>query len=92
MSTAFRLSHVALAISIGALPALAATTCESLSSQKLPDTTITAAQSVAAGEFVQPGPPARGAANAFKDLPAFCRIAATIKPTSDSDIKVSFDW
>ena len=89
MSTAFRLSRIALAFSIGALPVLAATTCESLSSQKLPDTTITAAQSVAAGEFVPPGPPARGnAANAYKDLPAFCRVAATLKPTGDSDIKV----
>ena len=25
---------------------------------------------------------------AYKDLPAFCRVAATIKPTSDSDIKM----
>jgi feruloyl esterase len=89
MSPALRLSRIALAFSIGALPALAATTCESLSSLKLPDTTITTAQPVAAGEFVPPGPPARGnAANSYKDLPAFCRVAATIKPTSDSDIKV----
>ena len=25
---------------------------------------------------------------AFKDLPAFCRVAATLKPTDDSDIKI----
>src|ERR1700744_5039080 len=89
MSAAFRLSRIALAFSIGALPALAATTCESLASLPLPDTMVTAAQSVGAGEVVPPGPPVRGnAATAYKQLPAFCRIAATIKPTSDSDIKV----
>ena len=27
-------------------------------------------------------------ANPYKDLPEFCRVAATLKPTSDSDIKV----
>ncbi len=58
-----------------AAPAWAAS-CEDLKSISLPDTTITLAQSVAAGAFT----PA--------DLPAFCRVAATIKPTSDSDIHI----
>ena len=42
-------------------------------------------QTVPAGKFVQPGarPPPQAAAS----LPAFCRVALTIKPTSDSDIK-----
>jgi len=43
------------------------------------------AASVPPGGFTQQG--GRGA-NAFKNLPAFCRIAATLKPTSDSDIKI----
>ena len=64
----------------------AAGSCESLSALKLPDTTITMAQSVAAGGFSAPG--AGGGGEGFKALPAFCRVAATIKPTSDSDIKV----
>jgi len=86
--TRFRLSLLAIACGVGALPALAAS-CDSLASLKLPDTTITSAQVVGAGEFTAPGPPGRGnAAGAYKDLPAFCRVAATIKPTSDSDIKV----
>jgi feruloyl esterase len=91
MSAVLRLSRLALAgtaLAVSSLPAWAAATCESLSSLKLPDAEITAAQSVAAGEFVPPGPPARGGANPYKDLPAFCRVAATLKPTSDSDIKV----
>jgi feruloyl esterase len=66
-------------------------TCESLGSLALPNTTIPLAQSVAAGEFALPGRTFGGTpapAVALKDLPAFCRIAATLKPTSDSDIKI----
>ncbi|MBV9768731.1 MAG: tannase/feruloyl esterase family alpha/beta hydrolase [Bryobacterales bacterium] len=85
----------AVAVALGALlfslPAFGAS-CESLSSVTLPDTTITLAQSVAAGEFVRPPGPAppgsRNAPDQDKNLPAFCRVAATIKPTSDSDIKI----
>src|SRR5579871_195447 len=58
--------------------------CDSLKTLALPDTAITATESVAAGAFSLPG---RGG-NAAKDLPAFCRVTATIKPTSDSDIKM----
>ncbi len=72
---------------------VAATSCEDLASIKLPDTTITLAQTVAAGEFVPPAAPGGrggfpGQADLFKSLPAFCRVAATLKPSSDSDIKV----
>jgi feruloyl esterase len=69
--------------------ASAATTCESLSGLKLADTTITLAQSVEAGKFaVAPAGGRGGGANPYADLPAFCRVTATIKPSSDSDIKV----
>jgi len=61
--------------------------CEALASLALPQTTITAVKPVAAGGFVPPGAGGRGT-EAMKDLPAFCRIAATLTPTSDSDIKV----
>ena len=45
------------------------------------------AQPVAAGAFEVPG--ARGGrGNAMADLPAFCRVAATLTPSSDSDIKI----
>jgi len=68
-------------------PLPAAGSCESLASLKLPDTTITMAQSVAAGAFTVPAG-GRGAAPRYDDLPAFCRVAATLKPTADSDIKI----
>ena len=71
-----------------AAPAFAAS-CDSLSSLALPGTTITAAQVVQAGQFVQPGAAAKGkGANGYKELPDFCRVAATLKPSSDSDIKI----
>lgn len=62
-----------------------AATCESLSNLKLPDTTITFAKSETAetykpGKIETQGPP-------LTDLPAFCRVAAEIKPTPDSKIK-----
>jgi hypothetical protein len=65
-------------------PAFAAT-CESLSSLKLPDTTITSAQSVAAGAFEAPAMPGLPP---VKDVPAFCRVIAEVKPTKDSGIKM----
>jgi feruloyl esterase len=62
--------------------------CESLASLRLPETAITAAQPVASGAFKLPGPAAAAAAQTFSTLPAFCRVAATLNPTSDSDIKI----
>ncbi len=69
--------------------ARAATSCEGMASLMLPDATITSAQMVAPGGFALPAGPrgARGA-DRFKDLPAFCRVAATLKPSSDSDIRI----
>src|SRR5437867_7391028 len=66
---------------------LLAAPCESLRSLSLPNTTITLAQTVAAGQFT-PGGGGGRAAEAFKDVPEFCRVAATLKPTSNSDIKI----
>jgi feruloyl esterase len=52
----------------------------------LPHGTITLAQAVDAGAFT---PPDEGnTARAARALPAFCRVAATLKPTNDSDIKI----
>ena len=75
------------------LATVAAQSCESLASLRLPNTTITLAQTIDAGAFRPPAPaggaaPAPAAARAFGNLPAFCRVAATLKPSNDSDIKV----
>jgi hypothetical protein len=64
-----------------ATAAAAATACADLAKLALPDTTVTTAQAVPAGPFQPPeGPPVR-------DVPAFCRVALEIHPSSDSDIR-----
>jgi feruloyl esterase len=63
--------------------------CERLAFLHLPETTITLAQSVPAGALtLPPSAMRRGDTDALKELPAFCRVTATLKPSSDSDIKV----
>ncbi len=55
--------------------------CASLVDQKLPNTTITAAQAVTTGSFTPPG-----STNPIASLPPFCRVAGVIAPTSESRI------
>jgi feruloyl esterase len=62
-----------------------AASCESVQSMRLPNTTVTMAQVVAPGGFTAQG--GRGA-EAFKTLPAFCRVAATITAAPDSEIRI----
>ena len=62
-------------------PATAAT-CASLAGLALPDTTDTVAQPIPAGTYTAPD------GEVFTNMPAFCRVAATLTPTSDSDIKI----
>jgi feruloyl esterase len=83
-------SSILHTILVGAAMGVVATaqtnSCESLSSLTLPHTTITMAQAVPAGELPQTGR-ARGPAEPLK-VPAFCRVAATLKPSDDSEIKM----
>lgn len=77
--------------------AFAGTGCGDLAHLTLPHTKITSAETVAAGVFNSPpGADNQHAKNVLKEnlpagyasLPSFCRVAATITPTSDSDIRV----
>ena len=67
---------------------LFAANCDGLRDLMLPGATINSAALIGAGEFVpaQPGPP--GGAAALKSLPAFCRVSATLRPSSDSQIGI----
>src|SRR5579863_6768820 len=67
-------------VASGPARALAAD-CEALSKLTLASTTITEARSVPAGTFTPPE------GKALPNLPAFCRVAGLIKPTSDSNIQ-----
>jgi feruloyl esterase len=79
-------AHVVFVMILLAAYPVSATTCESMAKLALHDTTITLAKSVAAGEFA-PTKPFPFPAPGYKNLPAFCRVAAEIKPTKDSNIK-----
>src|SRR5215470_17942456 len=56
--------------------------CEGLKTLSIPNTTITASESVAAGPLRN----ARGGQSV--SLPAHCRIAAVLQPSSDSHIEM----
>ena len=64
-----------------------AATCESLATLALPDTTIVVAKLEPAGTFNLPKPSSMFGER-VDNLPAFCRVAAEVKPTKDSDIKL----
>ncbi len=64
------------------VPAASAASCESLASLVLPEAKITSAELVPAGDFTPPG------AQPIHRLPAFCRVAATLAPSPDSDIRI----
>ena len=71
--------------------ASASGSCDELASLSLPQAKVTVAESVS-GEFTPPG-----SQQPMRDLPAFCRVAATLMPSADSDIKIEVwmpasDW
>jgi hypothetical protein len=67
---------------LAAPPLTAATPCANLAQLTLPNARITAATPVPAGAFTPPG------GRPTPNLPAFCRVAVTLTPSPDSDIKV----
>jgi hypothetical protein len=74
-------SAATLAAFIVASPCYAAS-CEDLLNLKLPNVTIKSAERVAAGDFAGPDKVKQA------DLPAFCRVIASVKAAPDSDIGV----
>ena len=77
--------HIATAIGLLALTLSAsgrAATCESLKSADIADTTIVSAVAVAAGDLTTDDKVTR------KNMPAFCRVVASIKDAPDSDVRL----
>jgi feruloyl esterase len=68
-------------VAVASTPAMA-TPCTNLQSAQFPDTTITSATDNTTGVFVPPG------SGPITGLPPFCRVTATLTPTSDSSIKI----
>jgi len=90
-------SAVALAIGLalagsGSVPATAvisAASCETLASLVLPNASINTAQSVTAGVLSVQGPGGGSAPpQTLSNLPALCRVIATLKPSADSNIRI----
>ena len=61
---------------------LTAAACSALAQQSLPNTRITSAEAVTNGSFTPQDQPIR-----ITGLPGFCRVAGTIAPTPDSEIR-----
>ena len=64
------------------VPLWCATDCSDLKALKLEGTTITIAETVTSGTFKIDG----NGEGSMSDLPAFCRVAGVLRPTSDSEI------
>jgi len=69
-----------IGLCLAAEAAFAAPDCAALLKLSLPNTTVTRAESVAAGTFTPPGH------RPMPYLPAFCRVSGVIKPSADSNI------
>lgn len=69
----------------------AASACERLTQLRVPNATVTLAQTTPAGTFSGPTEvfTGRDLSGLYKSLPVFCRVEVTAKPTSDSDIKIA---
>jgi feruloyl esterase len=93
-----RASHVGVCVVLAWLAPVqqrtvnARTSCEGLSSLRLPNATVTSTTDVAAGAFTPPTAAGRGVAPALAKtmagLQPFCRVQITSTPTADSDIKI----
>ena len=66
--------------------------CDTLASLSLPNVAITMAAVVPAGGFAPPMPAGRTPSERqmaeYRPLPEFCRVAATLTPSDDSDIQM----
>jgi len=84
-------SGVAFALACSAPSPSRAQSCAALRGLRLENTTITAAQLVDSGKFTPPAMVRRASPEfftAFSTLPAFCRVQAVSRPSSDSEIAI----
>lgn len=61
--------------------------CEAIADGNFTNTTIASAETVAAGAFTPPTQGFPGFGPDYSALPEFCRVAGSIHPTADSDIR-----
>jgi feruloyl esterase len=80
--TGFLIALGGAAAIAGATSVFAAEACASLKDLKIDDTTIASAESVPAGSFTAPDK------KSYANLPAFCRVTATVSPMPDSAVRI----
>jgi feruloyl esterase len=73
-------TRILFAIAFLSAPIAWAASCENLTKLDLKNTTITLAEPIAAGATLD--------GTALAGVPAFCRVAATLAPSRDSEIKI----
>jgi feruloyl esterase len=79
-----RRARLALIVAIALVPVAAhAVSCEDLAKQSVSGFQVTSVTSVKPGAFAEPA-----SLQLHPDLPAFCRVVATAKPTADSNIGI----
>ncbi len=96
MKTASAVLVLVFAFAMGTLPivyaqqhraaaprTISASGCAAAQSLRLAKGAVTGASVVAAGQFAPP----QGSAAGYADLPAFCRVLLTLRPSADSDIR-----
>jgi pimeloyl-ACP methyl ester carboxylesterase len=92
MATAsITISGLALALSCSTPQPSRAQSCAALRDLKLENTSVTSAQLVDSGKFAPPRMMRRASPEvftAFNTLPAFCRVQAVARPSSDSEINI----
>src|SRR5437879_8929540 len=71
---------LALSLTVTVASVCTAATCEGLATLTLPNININIVESRPPGDFTPPG------AKPIANVPAFCRVAGVVKPSSDSDI------
>ena len=81
-----------IAVFLGLATPAFARDCADMKGERLAGGTITGAELVAAGQFKLPAnalpPPPGVAPTSYANLPAFCRVTATLTPSPDSDIRM----
>lgn len=83
----FRVTIVTAVLLLLSSGSATAATCTELARLVLPATTVTTAVVVPGGTF-KPATGPGATAPIYARLPEFCRVAATLRPSADSDIKI----
>ena len=82
-------SFLLILVSLSAF-AQATSSCEALAKLTMPQTKITSAQIIPAGEFTPPQPSGPGgggqAASLMKSLPTFCRVVGVVEPAINFEV------